>query len=550
MPINVREGTLGAILYHSHIIREADITTALEEQQRSGCRFGEALVALGIVTQEDIDWALSNQLDIPYIHLKQEMIDPDALPLIPARLCHMHLMIPLIRAGDELSIAIADPLDKAALTAAEATSGCRINLSVALAHEIREMLDRCYGSTSTDLLGFSSEQFSTDECDAINADLTGQQLLNQLLAYSIEHQPRAVSLRPFADRIAIVASNGTGCKELGILAPQHYSAVSGLIRTAAGIPHAAGPSVNAILHHRHHSQTVAFQILLMQGEAGDYLTIRRHRVSALPNRFEQLQLSALQHEQFRQLAGQQQGLILFASPSLQDRCRFMDLLLEEQDTSTKSVLALGSEPGRLSKQIPRIPLPEGDAARGRLITASLEHAPDILLIEDITTLEPFNAAVRAAMRGTLVLAGLEIGHTRQLLDFLIYQRRRSAALTSYLAGIVSLKSVQLLCPVCRQPVELSRREMADLQMQPPPPAFYRAAGCSHCALSGDGEQRFLTDCICLDDTLRYIFESSADGADFMAALQTGGYRGIDADGEALLHAGTIAPEEYIATLLS
>jgi len=182
MPINVREGTLGAILYNSRIISETDITAALEEQQRSSCRFGEALVTLGIVTQEDIDWALSNQLDIPYIRLKQEMIAPEALSLLPGRLCRIHQLIPLICAGDELSIAIADPLNKEAVTAAAEASGCRINLSVALVREINAMLDLCYGLPKEDLLGFSSELLTPEQLASINADSSGQQLINSLLA--------------------------------------------------------------------------------------------------------------------------------------------------------------------------------------------------------------------------------------------------------------------------------------------------------------------------------------------------------------------------------
>jgi hypothetical protein len=32
-------------------------------------------VKRGVVTQEDIDWALSNQLNIPYVRLKKENIE-------------------------------------------------------------------------------------------------------------------------------------------------------------------------------------------------------------------------------------------------------------------------------------------------------------------------------------------------------------------------------------------------------------------------------------------------------------------------------------------
>ena len=110
MPEQIKKGSMGAILSACNIINEEDITAALEEQDRSGARFGEALINLGIVTQEDIDWALSNQLDIPYIRLKVDMIDPDAIRLVQAATARKYNLIPLIKAGNELSIAISDPL--------------------------------------------------------------------------------------------------------------------------------------------------------------------------------------------------------------------------------------------------------------------------------------------------------------------------------------------------------------------------------------------------------------------------------------------------------
>ena len=58
MADQIKKGSLGDILSASQIISEADISLALDEQKRTGARFGEALVNLGIVTQEDIDWVV------------------------------------------------------------------------------------------------------------------------------------------------------------------------------------------------------------------------------------------------------------------------------------------------------------------------------------------------------------------------------------------------------------------------------------------------------------------------------------------------------------
>jgi type II secretory ATPase GspE/PulE/Tfp pilus assembly ATPase PilB-like protein len=260
-------------------------------------------------------------------------------------------------------------------------------------------------------------------------------------------------------------------------------------------------------------------------------------------------LPPFQKEQFSRLAGLRQGLVLFASRSLQERCRFMDLLLEEQDTSGRAVMILGHEPGRMIKQFPRIPLPTSDYGKGRLIMDALEHGPDILVIEDGTALEPFSAAARAAMRGKLVLVGMDIRGTRNLLDHLIRFRQRNVFATSLLAGIVSLKGIQLLCPSCRQPVSLPQQELEALQLQPPPTVFYHALGCPSCDFTGTSERLFLTNSICFDEALRSRFETAPDGSSFMAGLQADGYRGIKTEGEDLLRAGAVSPEEYLVAVI-
>ncbi|WP_243689171.1 hypothetical protein [Geotalea toluenoxydans] len=111
----VKEGSLGSILLHSQIITEQELQAALEEQQTSGIRIGEALIKLGIVTQEDIDWALSNQLNIPYVRLKKENIGREAVECVPAELARRYNLMPLFLSGDDLSIAIADPLNQDAI---------------------------------------------------------------------------------------------------------------------------------------------------------------------------------------------------------------------------------------------------------------------------------------------------------------------------------------------------------------------------------------------------------------------------------------------------
>ncbi len=549
MPFTVREGTLGAVLYNSRIINDADIAAALAEQQRSGRRFGEVLVSLGIVSQEDINWALSNQLEIPYVRLKREMIDAEALNLLPAHLCRTHQLIPLIRAGDELAIAIADPLNKEAITAATEASGCPINLSIALGDEIEAMIDLLYGLPTGLTLGFSSDILPAELVAASNGDTSGQLLFSSLLSHAIQHRLSSFSFRPMGERIEITARQGTVTHRLGELTAAHYPDLCRLIRTTANLTATKEPSQTGSFLFRYQQCELTFQLLVLTGNSGDYLTIRRQIATGLPSTLEELKLPPFQKRQFDLLAAQHQGLILVASRSLQERCRFIELLLEQRATEGTAVLILGDEPGRLQKRFPRIPLPEQESAEGRLIMDALEHDPDILVIEDATSLVPFTAGFRAAMRGKLVLAGMDIHGTGNLCDHLIRYQQRNAFLTPFLAGIVSLQGMQLLCPDCRRSREQAPQEMVNLRLQQMPTDLYHAVGCSRCGFTGTGERLLLTDIICFDTALRHRFEATPDGDSFLKGLYADGYSGIEANGEALLRSGAVALEEYLAAVV-
>jgi type II secretory ATPase GspE/PulE/Tfp pilus assembly ATPase PilB-like protein len=544
----VKKGSLGHILSSSQIITESDIASALEEQKRSGNRFGEALVSLGIVTQEDIDWALSNQLDLPYIRLKKEMIDPEATTLVPAEMARAYNLIPLICAGGELSIAIADPLNRAAIEAVERQTGLVVNLSVALIREIREMLV-WYGPASHACLGFISTAFSDKALEAINNDISGCTLLNYLMVFTIQNRLSSLSLQPLGDSVAITVKRGGVTSPIGTLAPNYYPDVVLRLRKSANIAHFTELSATGLFPFTYKSRPITFQVAVMQGQGGDYITLRTHVSAVVPPRITELRLPVAQEAAFNRLAGSKQGITFFASHNSRERCRFIDLMLEETDTSGKNVIILGEEPGRMNKRFPRIPLPRSEAERARLIMDALDHDPDILVIEDATEGMPFTAACRAAMRGKLVLAGLEIRGFRNVLRHLLFYRQKNYFLPGFVNGLVSFKGIHILCPSCRTAYIPLREEQTVMCLAQPPAAFYRSGGCEECGHSGFSERRFLLDALVFDDEFLRIFEQSSDVAALDNYLRTVDYHGSDQEGLRLLREGEVSPEEYIASVV-
>lgn len=71
--------SLGAVLVDAGRLKIADAEQVLRMQREKGMRFGEAAVALGVISQEDIDWALSRQFDFPYLRPGQSSISEEVI---------------------------------------------------------------------------------------------------------------------------------------------------------------------------------------------------------------------------------------------------------------------------------------------------------------------------------------------------------------------------------------------------------------------------------------------------------------------------------------
>ncbi len=64
---------LGDILIDCNLITEEQLKQALTFQRDRGMKLGEALSEMGLVTEDDIIWALGNQLNISFIHLNPDI---------------------------------------------------------------------------------------------------------------------------------------------------------------------------------------------------------------------------------------------------------------------------------------------------------------------------------------------------------------------------------------------------------------------------------------------------------------------------------------------
>ena len=534
----VKDGSLGSVLIRSQIITEEDIKSALEEQKRNGCRFGEALVRLGIVTREDIDWALSTQLNIPYVRLKPEMIDRNAVQLVPASLARKYNLIPLFRNGDELSIALADPLDRSAIGAVEQVSGCRVTPSIPVMRELREMQDLFYGAENpAKIFGFSTSFFPAKILESINKDISGARFLDYMLLYVLKNKLSSLSLQPLGEVVAVIGRQGDVSREIGRLATDNYPVLlMHMVRLGRMKPE-TDISARGNLNFQYDGQNVSFQILSLKGRYGDYITLKIHNPVRFPASIGELAAGEDIHRFLREMLSAPDGIVLFNSAARDDCFRLIDLYLDEYETSNKTVMILGDGTGKGKKRFPCVSARK--SARGEMravLPAVLEHDPDILVIEDLADSSDFIAATRAVRRGKLVLCGISCGDMLGVLQYLM-RLKENIALLSNVKGIISLRTVRMPCPHC------SRTEVhLDGSYGSSSPVKNSSRGCPLCGNTGFSGEKFLADIVPLTSELRNAFSSAADAEEVLRHMEEEGCGAMLYESDCLVRAGQIVPE--------
>ncbi|MFY0581901.1 hypothetical protein ACN28S_53330 [Cystobacter fuscus] len=105
-------------------------------------------MAQGAITEKTLAHALSEALGVPVMDLLGRVPDGNALHLLRARFCEQHDVFPIslqnVGGRHVLVVAMADPLDSAALQEMEFTTGMKVSPRVAPLSAVRACIQRYY----------------------------------------------------------------------------------------------------------------------------------------------------------------------------------------------------------------------------------------------------------------------------------------------------------------------------------------------------------------------------------------------------------------------
>lgn len=145
MPIKrIINKQLGELLVERGVIDSQQLEKALSLQKEKGGLIGEILVEFGFAKEEDIAQSLTAQYGFPFLPLSNYEIGPDVINIVPARVARQYVLIPIDKIGNNLTLAMSNPLNIHAIEDIELFSSCSIQTFVSTSSDIKKAIEKYY----------------------------------------------------------------------------------------------------------------------------------------------------------------------------------------------------------------------------------------------------------------------------------------------------------------------------------------------------------------------------------------------------------------------
>ncbi len=139
---------LGELLVKAGLITQEQLETAMSVQNKDGGRLGHTLIKLKYVSEDEITQFLSKQYGVPAINLAKLNIDGSVVKLVPSDVAQKYEVLPVSRQGATLTLAMVDPTNVFAMDDIKFMTGYNVEPVVASEMAVKEAIVRYYGSNT------------------------------------------------------------------------------------------------------------------------------------------------------------------------------------------------------------------------------------------------------------------------------------------------------------------------------------------------------------------------------------------------------------------
>ncbi|MBN1126206.1 MAG: Flp pilus assembly complex ATPase component TadA [Sedimentisphaerales bacterium] len=554
---------LGQVLLGRGIVTTEQIDRALEAQKEGGHHklLGELLVELGYCSENQIASALAEAYEVPYAQISPKICDPAVVEILPRDFLEEHVVLPLFKVYDTLTVAVSEPSNVFLIEEIERLSNCKPQIVCATVKDIKATLQTYMPAANVFVIDDIIDDVALEDFAMIERivedigdleEVAGQspvvKLVNYLLYTAVHENASDIHIEP-DDRKLRVRYRVDGRLYEKMSPPyQMHSAIVSRVKIMAELDIAQRrlPQDGSI-HVLMEGRPIDLRVSTMPGSFGEKVVIRVIDARKILTNLESLGFSYENLQAFKQVINSSHGIVLVTGPTGSGKNTTLYGALAELNSDEVNICTVEDPIECNMAAINQFQV--NDAAGFAFSTALrslLRQDPDIIMVGEIRDAATANIAVQAALTGHLVLSTLHTndapGAVTRLVDLGVAPYLVSASLIAVLAQ----RLVRKICPNCKEQYEpQSSIHRAVERWSGNTPTFYRGVGCRKCRNTGYlGRIAIHELFVPNDDILDMITQGIALKALRMSVIENG-MKPLHVDGIEKVKAGITTVDEIL-----
>jgi type IV pilus assembly protein PilB len=498
------DNRLAGFLLEQRLISKEQLQKAFEVQADEGGHLGEVLVRKGLVSEDDVAFAISGQFKVPLLSSKTGAIRPaenqDLEKLISKQFALRNTILPLSRNGNALTCVMFDPLDFMLIDELRKITGMEVNPVVATKSDIVRTIEEFYGGLEiinketakphtigkADLktAGGDEESLSIDNIISRAKAAPVVKLVDLMIWQAINKRASDIHIEPFEERFSLRYRVDGKLYEIPPPPKHLFLPIVSRIKILSKLDIAERrlPQDGAFMV-KLEDRSIDIRVSVIPTLYGEKVVMRILDRSGVILELDEMGFEPDDLVKLRQATSSPYGLVFLTGPTGSGKSTTLYAILQEIKSSEKNILTVEDPVEYRLDGVNQVQVkPEIGLTFANALRSFLRQDPDIMLVGEVRDLETAEICVRSALTGHLVLSTLHTNDAPSAVTRLIDIGVEPYLLAPTLLVVVGQRLVRRLCPECREAYHPSIKELGNVKLNAD--TIYRPKGCPACGQTG------------------------------------------------------------------
>ena len=475
---NPLENKLINIFLEKKLLSENQLNAAFGEQKQTRELLIEVIIRRGYADREKVSRIWAEATGYPYIDLRNESLDFNAVNLIPLPMAERFQMVPIKLENGNIHIAMYNPGNVIAIDSLRRATRKEIKVYVANVESISDAIDRLKGA------GSSSD---TIKKELAKKDLDIVRIIDLLIEKALIDRATDIHISPDELSTQISFRVDGIMRQILVLKKQIHSQIITRVKVLAGI-NIAEQRVpqDGKIDYQFSGRYVDIRTSTSPTHNGENVVMRLLDKARIVMGMDKLGIDPVNHAQITELSQKPHGIVLSAGPTGSGKTTTLYSILKELDSLEKNILTI-EDP--IEYSLSGIKQSQVNEKAGLTFAKAIRHFlrqdPDVILVGEIRDLETAKIAFQAAMTGHLVLSTIHTNDAASTIARLMDLGVESYLIPSSLRAVMAQRLVRTVCTHCMEdyqftPEEIEKVGIRDYNLT----SEKRGRGCSRCGGTG------------------------------------------------------------------